>query len=346
MMRSLIALCLLLLAGCVSQSQTSGLSGDHFDQDAAAKTRISLGLTYLQNGNYSQAKVNLDKALQFAPHMADAHYSLAYYYQLVGEAERAVASYQQAMKLAPQNADISNSYGAFLCQQGDYQQAKLYFLQAINNQAYASTAETYENLALCSQSQGQMEEAIEYLQNAIKHSPSRAKSLYLLAQWQAGQQQWQAARKTLRRYQRVAPVSAESLWLTAEIEHGLGNEVASRGYGDMLISRYPDHPNTQRYLERHRKAVANTPSTVTSQVKESIDNKREIKGLQGAAKQTKLDPASQPVYHVVQKGENLYRISLKYNIRMQSLMDWNDLDDASALALGKKLRIVDPKTEE
>ena len=60
---------------------------DDFDTVAAAKTRISLGLTYLKNGNYSQAKFNLDKALQFAPRLADAHYSIAYYYQVVGENE-------------------------------------------------------------------------------------------------------------------------------------------------------------------------------------------------------------------------------------------------------------------
>lgn len=336
-MRIAVVVWLLLLTGCVSQSSGSGAdSAENFDQQAAAKTRISLGLTYLKNGNYSQAKFNLDKALQFAPNMANAHYSLAYYYQLVGEAQQADASYQQAMQLAPSNADISNSYGAFLCQQGDYKQAKFYFLQAVHNQAYASTAETYENLALCSQSQGQMEDAIGYLQNAINHAPSRAKSIFLLAQWQAGQGQWQQARESLRKYERIAPVSAQLLWLTAEIEHGLGNEQVSRGYGDMLISNYPDHPNTERYIARHRLTAS------AQELSEGSAEQVEVVNSQ----QTKLDPEAQQVYHVVQLGENLYRISLKYNVRMQRLKDWNSLDDTSALPLGKKLWIVDPKTKE
>jgi type IV pilus assembly protein PilF len=48
-------------------------------------------------------------------------------------------------------------------------------------------------------------------------------------------------------------------------------------------------------------------------------------------------------YHVVQKGENLYRISLRYNIRMQRLIEWNKLSDAADIYAGKKLRITSPE---
>lgn len=346
-MRSVVVLCFLLLTGCVSQSHNSG-SADNFDQQAAAKTRISLGLTYLKNGNYSQAKFNLDKALQFAPNMANAHYSMAYYYQLVGEHEQATRSYQTAMRLEPDNADISNSYGAFLCQRGEYEQAKFYFLQAINNQAYASTAATYENLALCSQSQGQMGDAINYLQSAINHDPSRARSLYLLAQWQAGSGQWMAAKESLRRYEKMAPVSADLLWLAAEIEYGLGNLEVSRGYGEMLLSQYPDHANAKRYQNRHRNSDVSQLPAVNSLAEELEKMANTIADEQSSENQTAsvLDPDAQQVYHVVSAGENLYRISLMYNIRMQKLVEWNQLSDASAIYVGKKLWIVDPQSIE
>ena len=88
-MRLCIIALVILLSGCVSQPQPGKYASDDFDQEEAAKTRISLGLTYLKNGNYTQAKANLDKALEFAPRLADTHYSLAYYYQLVGEVQRA-----------------------------------------------------------------------------------------------------------------------------------------------------------------------------------------------------------------------------------------------------------------
>jgi type IV pilus assembly protein PilF len=67
----------MLLSGCVSQNDQS--FGQNFDHLKAAKTRVSLGLTYLKNGNYRQAKFNLDKALEFAPRSADANFDMAYY---------------------------------------------------------------------------------------------------------------------------------------------------------------------------------------------------------------------------------------------------------------------------
>lgn len=357
-MRYILLLGALLLGGCASQSQQSGINmSDDFDRTSAAKTRISLGLTYLKNGNYSQAKFNLDKALEFAPDLADAHFSIAYYYQLVGESSRADSAYREAMDLAPQNADIINSYGAFLCQQGRYPEAKKYFLKAVNSDNYSSTAETYENLALCSQSQGEVDDAIQYMQSAVNHSPTRAKSLYILAEMLASQSMWEKAKEALRRYERVAPVSAESLWLTAEIEYGLGNIEASRGYGDMLIANYPDHPNTQRYVTRHRKlGVAPSEPKARTVVKqspvknESVQQKpAELAEIvpEPVVTESESDAAEQvaeTTHHVVSKGENLYRISLQYNVKMSRLIEWNGLPDASAIRVGDRLWVIDPST--
>jgi type IV pilus assembly protein PilF len=53
--------------------------------------------------------------------------------------------------------------------------------------------------------------------------------------------------------------------------------------------------------------------------------------------------SNEVAYHIVQKGENLYRISLRYNIRMQRLIEWNKLSDAADIYAGKKLRITSPE---
>jgi type IV pilus assembly protein PilF len=51
-------------------------------------------------------------------------------------------------------------------------------------------------------------------------------------------------------------------------------------------------------------------------------------------------------FHIVSSGENLYRISLLYNIKMQRLIDWNGLADESAIFDGKKLFLVAPSVVE
>ncbi|WP_181898324.1 type IV pilus biogenesis/stability protein PilW [Alteromonas aestuariivivens] len=270
-MRLGIIACALLIAGCVSQPQPGSFSSDGFDQQEAARTRISLGLTYLKNGNYTQAKVNLDKALEFAPRMADSHYSLAYYYQLVGEHVRAEEAYQNALKLEPSNPDIANSYGAFLCQQGRYSDAKNYFLKAVNNQQYANSAETYENMALCAQGQGQLDDAIEYFKSALNHQPMRAKSLYLLTDLYATTEQWELAAQTLKRYERAGRVSPDSLRLAILIAQGQGNWEMARNYGQMLTTMYPTSVQAAAYREAlstqpEPKAVRKSKSAVVTQV--------------------------------------------------------------------------------
>ena len=241
---SIISIILIFLNGCTSHNS------QNFDQLKAAKTRVSLGLTYLKNGNFSQAKFNLDKALNFAPRSADANFAIAYYYQNVGELEQAENAYQFAMNLDPKNANIANSYGAFLCQNGDYKEAKTYFLKAVNTSSYISSAETYENLALCSRSQGLPEDAIKYLRSAVNHQPGRANSLFLLARSLVETKQWQEARVTLRRYEKTSQISPQGLLMAIKIEQGTGNNTAAKGYSDMLLKIFPNDPVTKALVTK------------------------------------------------------------------------------------------------
>ncbi|MFD3319218.1 type IV pilus biogenesis/stability protein PilW [Alteromonas macleodii] len=254
---------IIFTSGCVSNSQ-SGLYGGNFDHEEAAKTRMSLGLTYLQNNNYTQAKKNLDKALEFNPRSADVQFSMAYYYQLVGDNLRAEEYYETAIDLAPNNGDIANSYGAFKCQNGEYEKAKAYFFDAINNRLYANAAQTYENLALCAQSQGKLDEAIGYFQDALKHQPARGKSLFLLSELYTVSEQWELAESTLRKYERVAKVTPDSLWLAYEIAKGKGDLETAKGYGEMMMSLFPESELTKRYLVQRESMQNRVVKTVKS----------------------------------------------------------------------------------
>jgi type IV pilus assembly protein PilF len=51
-------------------------------------------------------------------------------------------------------------------------------------------------------------------------------------------------------------------------------------------------------------------------------------------------------FHVVKDGENLYRISLLYNIRMATLQKWNNLENTGAIIAGQKLWLVPPNMQE
>ena len=382
-MRILIVLSLMIaLTGCVSETQPGAFSSE-FDQQEAAKTRVSLGLTYLKNGNYSQAKQNLDKALAFAPRLAETHYGLAYYYQVVGESERADESYQTAMSLAPRDANIANSYGAFLCQDGRYEEAKRFFMQVVNAKQYANSAETYENMALCAQSQGEGEDAIEYLNSALKHQPGRAKTLFILTEMYVATEQYELAAETLRRYEKVARVSADSLWMAIEIAKGQGDLRAANGYGDMLLRMYPNSPLARLYIERQKTVPQPVVKVKTKQQSQLVsvpapekatDSEKEMQATEASvaesnqtestksevpepvvvaeepdanepvveAKQNIEADEAESLFHVVQPKENLYRLSLKYNIKLNTLKEWNNLDENGSIKVGMKLWLVPP----
>ena len=379
---------IIFTSGCVSNSQ-SGLYGGNFDHEEAAKTRMSLGLTYLQNNNYTQAKKNLDKALAFNPRSADVQYAMAYYYQLVGDNLRAEEYYETAIDLAPNNGDIANSYGAFKCQNGEYEKAKAYFFDAINNRLYANAAQTYENLALCAQSQGKLDEAIGYFQDALKHQPARGKSLFLLSELYTVSEQWELAESTLRKYERVAKVTPDSLWLAYEIAKGKGDLETAKGYGEMMMSLFPESELTKRYLVQREsmqnkvvKTVKSTqPNDSETQISENQantdglaqsssndkENEKSVAQDNDAQRQSQSNntdnaptaTANTPEkaqntelsvqsdkFHVVKEGENLYRISLLYNIRMTTLQEWNNLENTGAIIAGQTLWLVPPSMQE
>ncbi len=379
---------IIFTSGCVSNSQ-SGLYGGNFDHEEAAKTRMSLGLTYLQNNNYTQAKKNLDKALEFNPRSADVQFAMAYYYQLVGDNLRAEEYYETAIDLAPNNGDIANSYGAFKCQNGEYEKAKAYFFDAINNRLYANAAQTYENLALCAQSQGKLDEAIGYFQDALKHQPARGKSLFLLSELYTVSEQWELAESTLRKYERVAKVTPDSLWLAYEIAKGKGDLETAKGYGEMMMSLFPESELTKRYLVQREsmqnkvvKTVKSTqPNDSETQISENQtntdgltqtssndkENEKSVAQDNDAQRQSQSNntdnaptaTANTPEkaqntelsvqsdkFHVVKEGENLYRISLLYNIRMTTLQEWNNLENTGAIIAGQTLWLVPPSMQE
>ncbi len=159
-----------LLSACMTHSSPSD-----FDKQAAAKARVELALSYLQQQESHQAKLNLDKALSYAPKYSLVHAALAYFYQHQGDVERAKQAYLTAIKLDDKQGDVLNNFGAFLCTQGEYQAAYKQFKQALNSPQYYHQADTYENLALCALSAKDQKIYQENLTALEKIAPERAK---------------------------------------------------------------------------------------------------------------------------------------------------------------------------
>lgn len=50
-------------------------------------------------------------------------------------------------------------------------------------------------------------------------------------------------------------------------------------------------------------------------------------------------PVYRPTYHIVQKGETLYKIAKNYNISVEELMKLNSLSETSIIFAGQKIKV-------
>lgn len=162
----------LFLSACVSQADKS-----QFNLQQAAKARVEVGLGYLAQHNFEQAKLNIDKAISYTPNHYLPHSALAYFYQKQGLWEKAQTAYLTALKLDENQGDVLNNYGVFLCERGEFEQAYLHLQKALEAKAYYQQADTYENLAICAFSANNTALYQENLQRLTHLQPERAKQL-------------------------------------------------------------------------------------------------------------------------------------------------------------------------
>lgn len=226
-----------------------------FDRTEAARTRLILGLSYLENNKYEQAKFNLEKALEFAPTRADVNYSLGYYYQMVGEMDIAETYYLKAIDFEPNNPDTHNNYGTFLCNVGQLDKAAGYFKKAISISKYTRAADSYENLAICALSNDEILQAQEYFELSYKHNPGRPNNLLSLAGIKYATGDIVAALDFYSRYMRISQPGPRALLLGYILEEKRGRLTQANKYLDQLVQTFP---NSREALYATSKTIINS----------------------------------------------------------------------------------------
>lgn len=408
MVKIVSLICILLtLNACATKpvTQASLSNGDDGSGNTeVAQTYVSLGLTHLEIGNFTEAKVNFDKALDLDPNSGRANYAMAFYYQQVDVAKLTAQFYKNAVNLAGNDADILNSYGEFLCEQGNYDEAKPYFLEAVNYKAPVSTALTYQKLAVCAQNQGLLNEAILHFNTALKYQPNNASALLSLSALYVEKREWNKAQIVTSKYAQNQEISEESLWLSMQIAQGQNDYYSAVEFTELLRKRYPLHHYTKSASEalsgmqngkvsdnnnvarmkkvapaaiyegtasaanslayknddRLSRVVKRQTSTSTSkslsyeelvgaqEPKQSPEMSIELKKTNniGGSQNTTTGvintaDAQRLPFHIVKAKDNLYRISLMYNLKINKLLEWNEIDEGAPLKIGSKLWLFD-----
>lgn len=121
-MKLALTLSLALIASC-SLTPNAELSD-------AGKTRLQLGLEYMQRNQLARARPHLDKAYADAPRSEAVIIALGQWYLRKENINSALLLYQQALSWQPKSGAMYNNYAIALCLAGQWQQAMLAFDEA------------------------------------------------------------------------------------------------------------------------------------------------------------------------------------------------------------------------
>jgi type IV pilus assembly protein PilF len=343
------ALLVALMSGCVSQStlvETNRIAQPRTDMTEAARTRMSLGLNYLQRGDTSQAKYNLEKASQLAPDLAEIDNAIAYYYQQVGEAELAEKSYRQSLRKDGDNPDTLNNFGVFLCQLQKYQEATSLLQKAIKNPGYIRVADSYENLAFCAVAQQQYPQYQQYLRQSLAHNGNRVSAVYLMAEFSYASSDLAEAKKWSSRLEQLGERSAPASLLQYLLARQTGDVVAQQSAEKFLTTV---HPQSEESLMLHQQDLAQSrPEKLRQAYQTSLlqTGAGISPAMSSARPKLKVIKRKVPatasagqLQHQVQDGETLFSIASQYRLTVSELQQLNQLADTAVVTAGQQLQL-------
>jgi type IV pilus assembly protein PilF len=238
-----IFLVLLLVSACASQ-QTDD-PDEKSDSRRAAESNTSLGLEYMERGQYEVALGKLKKAVREDPGYAPAHTVMAVLYERIGEFSLAGKSYQKAYEADPANGDVNNNYGVYLCKSGEVSKAMGHFLKALDDPFYVSPSVALTNAGACKVGDGDLAEADNYLRRALRIEPDFPDALLAMANLKFQELNYLSARAFMQRYEAAASHDAESLLLAYKIETASRDSKNANRYKIMLESHFPESEQTK-----------------------------------------------------------------------------------------------------
>jgi type IV pilus assembly protein PilF len=248
-MRLALAAVALVLAGCVSQSETQSRPvTDTGGADARRRAEVHTGLggEYYARGNYAVALAEVRMALKDDPTYYPAYNMQGLIYMELREDVQARESFDRALSLSPNNPEILNNFGWFLCLRNDTDRGLAMMQRAANDTLYASPEKAFLSMGLCMRRAGRSAEAEDNLRRAVLIRPDMIGALYNLAELTFERGNARDAEVYLLRYMRLAQPSIDGLVLGVRIARAKGDKVAEDSFMQQLRRRFGDAPQLRQ----------------------------------------------------------------------------------------------------
>jgi len=266
-----VAVCLLLLSGCVTRPDggrvpsspantvNRGFSTDTRDRPTAsdeteaarrASLRLELAAAYFGRGQMTTALDEIKKSIAANPNVAAAFSLRGLIYGNLGDHQLAEESFRRAMQIDPKDADVMQNFGWYLCQRERYAEADALFTRALAVPQYQDTSRTLMTQGVCQARAGKTDDAERALSRAYALDPGNPAIAVNLSEVLYRKGDMERARFYIRRVNAESSlVSAQTLWLAARIEHKIGNVQGAAGFGEQLRNRFPQSPEAMAWAE-------------------------------------------------------------------------------------------------
>ena len=134
------------------------------------KYQYNLGLFHLNEGNFALAIRHLNRCLSLNPKYYLAYNALGLTYSMQGNLEKAMENFKKCLEINPDFPEAHNNLGIIYQQMGFLDKAKEEYLKAINYPDYPHKELPYYNLALLSLTQDKPDQALKYVNSALKEN--------------------------------------------------------------------------------------------------------------------------------------------------------------------------------
>jgi type IV pilus assembly protein PilF len=229
---------LFLLIGCASTQKEE--SWEEGARRKAAESNTSMGLEYMNRGQFEIALGKLKKAVKDDPAYAPAYTVTAVLYERIGESDLAGVNYKKAYEADTKDGDTNNNYGVYLCKTGRSDLAMEHFLRSIDDPFYSTPEVALSNAGSCALGESDFLVADEYLRAALKLDSRFPDALVNMARLNYQQDDSLKSRAFMQRYEAVANHDSATLLLAIQIEMATNDSRAAKNYLLILETNFPE----------------------------------------------------------------------------------------------------------
>lgn len=236
----------LLLSACITERES--VFTEPASPEKEMEKRVSLARQYIGQGNWEDAKRNLQVAVNLNPKNPEVYEAFALVYQSTGEFELAEENFKRAISLDKSFSRARNNYAAFLYGQERYREAEAQLTEVVKDSLYSARPQAFLNLGLSRLKLFDERGAEEAFLRTLSMQPNNSTSLLEVAQLRLEAGDSRNATLYYDKYRSlVTQQSSRGLWLGVRLAREVGDSDAESSHALALRSLYPESPEYEAY---------------------------------------------------------------------------------------------------